>query len=143
MKNNLMRLGFILIAISSISACTPNTSNQLALQQHYICKSLIQGFLKTQKLSHYELSNTTPDLSEISEQRIYRYKTTSDTNIRLNMPSQAHLMFRCDMNQQHYALQLVNAQQSIPLMTLNMPKPEMMEMWTAFELKNNNQPYSR
>lgn len=136
MKNKLIQLGFTLITISSISACTPNTTDPLVLQQDYICKSLIQGFLKTQQLSHYDLSNTTPDLRQISEQRIYRYKTTSDTNMRLNMPSQAHLIFRCDTQSNQYAIHLIRDQQQIHVMSLSVPSAQDVRQWTAYRLKN-------
>lgn len=46
--NNVIGISSLLLSAALLSACDTPTRNQAAQQQHFICKSLIDGFLKAQ-----------------------------------------------------------------------------------------------
>ena len=103
-------------AILSISfllmACQPQASNALAQKQHFVCKSLIEGFLKTQQLGQYQLQHMQPTLHQTSAQRLYQYHVSSDHEMRTLMPQQQDLNFQCSQSSaQHFELKLLNHKQ--------------------------------
>ena len=129
-------------AILSISfllmACQPQASNALAQKQHFICKSLIEGFLKTQQLGQYQLQHLQPTLHQTSAQRLYQYHVSSDHEMRTLMPQQQDLNFQCSQSSaQHFELKLLNhKQQEIQtLLSLELLPQKTMDKLTAFVLK--------
>ena len=129
-------------AILSISfllmACQPQASNALAQKQHFVCKSLIEGFLKTQQLGQYQLQHMQPTLHQTSAQRLYQYHVSSDHEMRTLMPQQQDLNFQCSQSSaQHFELKLLNhKQQEIQtLLSLELLPQKTMDKLTAFVLK--------
>ena len=129
-------------AILSISfllmACQPQASNALAQKQHFVCKSLIEGFLKTQQLGQYQLQHMQPTLHQTSAQRLYQYHVSSDYEMRTLMPQQQDLNFQCSQSSaQHFELKLLNhKQQEIQtLLSLELLPQKTMDKLTAFVLK--------
>ena len=129
-------------AILSISfllmACQPQASNALAQKQHFVCKSLIEGFLKTQQLGQYQLQHMQPTLHQTSAQRLYQYHVSSDHEMRTLMPQQQDLNFQCSQSSaQHFELKLLNhKQQEIQtLLSLELLPQKTMDNLTAFALK--------
>lgn len=128
---------FILSAVG-LTACQPQPVNQLAQQQHFICKSLIDGFLKTQQLAYYELNSLKPTLEKSAESRFYSYRASRDHNIKINMPIQQNLEFECRQNSaQHFEIQLSNPHQysQQPLLSLNLPPQQALKDLTAFSVE--------
>ena len=129
-------------AILSISfllmACQPQASNALAQKQHFVCKSLIEGFLKTQQLGQYQLQHMQPTLHQTSAQRLYQYHVSSDHERRTLMTQQQDLNFQCSQSSaQHFELKLLNhKQQEIQtLLSLELLPQKTMDKLTAFVLK--------
>ena len=129
-------------AILSISfllmACQPQASNALAQKQHFVCKSLIEGFLKPQQLGQYQLQHMQPTLHQTSADRLYQYHVSSDHEMRTLMPQQQDLKFQCSQSSaQHFELKLLNhEQQEIQtLLSLDLLPQKTMDNLTAFALK--------
>ncbi|RZG83242.1 hypothetical protein EXE10_11105 [Acinetobacter sp. WCHAc060033] len=121
-----------------LSACQPQQVNQAAQQQHFICKSLIEGFLKTQRLGEYQLDHLQPNLHHTAANRAYSYRVSSDVNMRINMPIQQNLDFECQQNSaQHFEIKLLNKAQgnSQSLLSLDLPPQKTIDTLTAFALK--------
>ena len=128
----ILSIGFLLMA------CQPQPSNALAQKQHFICKSLIEGFLKTQQLGQYQLQHIQPTLHETSAQRLYQYHVSSDHEMRTLMPQQQDLKFQCSQSSaQHFELKLLNHEQREiqTLLSLDLLPQKTMDNLTAFVLK--------
>ncbi|WP_445116927.1 hypothetical protein [Acinetobacter sp. WZC-1] len=127
------------ILLTALTACQPHQpENKMAQQQHFICKSLIEGFLKMQHLGQYTLKNIQPTLHEATTQRLYTFQVSSDINMRINMPRQQNLQFQCLQNpEQHFQLTLVGytPADSQPLMSLELPPRKTIDTLTTFVLK--------
>ncbi|OTG64296.1 hypothetical protein [Acinetobacter silvestris] len=120
------------------TACQPQATNSLAQKQHFICKSLIEGFLKTQQLGQYQLQHLQPTLHQASAQRLYRYHISSDQTMRINMPHQQDLNFACNQTSaQRFELKLLNQEQREiqTLLNLDLPPQKTIDTLTAFVLK--------
>ena len=133
-----MRTIILLGVVLGLSACQPQQVNQAAQQQHFICKSLIEGFLKTQRLGEYQLDHLQPTLQQTASVRAYRYRASRDTTMKINMPTQQNLQFECRQDSaQHYEIQLVNSQQNSKqtLLSLDLPPQKTIDTLTAFVLK--------
>ncbi|MFW1859414.1 hypothetical protein [Acinetobacter defluvii] len=133
-----MRIIVLLATVFLLSACQPQTINQTAQQQHFICKSLIEGFLKTQHLGEYQLDHLQPTLQHTAASRAYTYRVSSDVNMRINIPKQQNLNFECQQKSaQHFNVQLIDQQQSIVqnVLSLNLPSQKTIDTLTAFALK--------
>lgn len=128
-----------LFAISVLSACDVQMTNQQAQQQHFVCKSLIDGFLKAERLGRYELQHFQPTLHQTATERDYVYHVLDDYQMKLNVPRQQKLRFQCKHDgAQHYSVQLFNSedQKSQHLISLNLPPAQTIQRLTAFALKN-------
>lgn len=128
----ILSIGFLLMA------CQPQPSNALAQKQHFICKSLIEGFLKTQQLGQYQLQHIQPTLHQTSAQRLYQYHVSSDHEMRTLMPQQQDLKFQCSQSSaQHFELKLLNHEQREiqTLLSLDLLPQKTMDNLTAFVLK--------
>ena len=90
-----MRMIVLACIAFGLTACQPQQVNQAAQQQHFICKSLIEGFLKTQKLGEYQLNHLQPTLHQTEAKREYTYQASADHSMKINMPSQQNLKFEC------------------------------------------------
>ena len=126
------------LAVIGLTACQPRTVNQVAQQQHFICKSLIEGFLKTQQLGGYELQHLQPSLHQAATIRHYSYRAGRDHNIKINIPLQQNLEFDCQQNSaQHFEVQLLNTMQNTqqPILSLNLPPKQTIAELTAFSVK--------
>lgn len=120
-----------------LSACAPQHPNQMVQQQHFICKSLIDGYLKAQHLGQYDLDKIEPTLEQQSPQRQYLYRVSSDHTIRLNSPQQRQLSFNCQQQSaQHYRIELksTDSQQHYPLLSLDLPPEKEIKRLTAYQL---------
>lgn len=135
--NNVIGISSLLLSAALLSACDTPTRNQAAQQQHFICKSLIDGFLKAQHLGQYQLDNIQPTLISTASQRHYTYQVSSDSIAKLNMPKQNQLQFECQQNASHYSVELINANQNSKqmLMRLDLPETQTMEKLTAYSLE--------
>lgn len=120
-----------------LMACQPVKINQAAQQQHFVCKSLIEGFLKTQQLAQYQLRSIRPTLVETSDQRRYVYNTASDNNALLRTPVQPRLHFNCEQQDNHFVLNLLDGynNEQIQVMRLDLPSEPIIKQLTAFQLK--------
>lgn len=130
---------FGVIVMLFASGCAPQPKNQLAQQQHYICKSLIEGFLKAGSLGQYELQHFQPVLNEVVAQRYYTYRVKDDYQMKMNIPQQNKLNFQCHYNgNQRYTVQLFNPEhQSLQnLISLDLPPQKTIQKLTAFALQN-------
>ena len=124
--------------VFALAACQPQTVNHTAQQQHFICKSLIEGFLKIQQLGGYELQNLQPTLYQTAETRHYSYRAGPDHSIKINIPLQQDLEFEClQSSAQHFEIRLSNSTQHSqqPLLSLNLPPKQTIETLTAFSVK--------
>lgn len=133
-----MRIFTLLTTALLLSACQPQATNQIAQQQHFICKSLIEGFLKTQRLGEYQLDHLQPSLQHTAPIRAYTYRVSSDINMRLNMPTQQNLNFECQQDAaQHFEVRLVNKAENSKqnLLSLDLPPQKTIDTLTAFALK--------
>ncbi|TCM65109.1 hypothetical protein EC844_11672 [Acinetobacter calcoaceticus] len=135
-----LQLGMVCLSLLSLGlvACQPKQLNQVAQQQGFVCKSLIEGFLKTQHLGQYELRSIAPSLHETAAQRTYVYQSASDNSVRLNMPTQPHLKFSCHQANDQYVLKLVNEfqQDDAVLMSLQVPSKDSINQMTAYRQEN-------
>ncbi len=130
---------FWILVIGSLSACDVKQTNQQAQQQHFVCKSLIDGFLKAENLGHYILEKIQPTLDDTVTERAYVYAVAEDQLIKLNVPRQSKLKFNCQYDgAQRYTLQLFNPeyQRSENLIRLDLPPQKTIQTLTAFVLKN-------
>lgn len=133
-----MRIFTLLTTALLLSACQPQATNQIAQQQHFICKSLIEGFLKTQRLGEYQLDHLQPTLQHAAPIRAYTYRVSSDITMRLNMPTQQNLNFECQQDAaQHFEVRLVNQAENSKqnLLSLDLPPQKTIDTLTAFALK--------
>ena len=133
-KNKILQLSVMACAMF-MAGCEIQQPNALAQQQNYICKSMIDGFLKAQQLGQYQLSDVSPTLDQISPQRQYIYKVSSDQNFRLNMPQQNQLKFICNQNtQQRFSVELFDPSQQrlSALMSIELPPQQKMDSLTAY-----------
>lgn len=85
-----------LFCLLSLSACQPPHVSQQVQQQHFICKALIEGFLKTQNLTDYQFLSLAPSLTETSTQRTYQYRLNNEREMQMSLPRQKNLQFQCD-----------------------------------------------
>lgn len=132
-----MRIFTVLMTALLLSACQPQATNQIAQQQHFICKSLIEGFLKMQQLGEYQLDHLQPTLQHTAPIRAYTYRVSSDISMRINMPTQQNLNFECQQDSaQHFEVRLVNATQGFTqnLLSLDLPPQKTIDTLTAFAL---------
>lgn len=133
-----MKIMILVTLVFGLAACQPQPVNQLAQQQHFICTSLIEGFLKTQHLGQYELYSLRPTLHTQAVQRDYRYKASSDSTMKVNLPRQHDLSFQCAQNSaQRYEVRLIDQgqnQQQV-LLSLDLPPQKTIDTLTAFALK--------
>lgn len=135
----IMQCSTVILSISFLlMACQPQANNALAQKQHFVCKSLIEGFLKTQQLGQYQLQHMQPTLHQTSAQRLYQYHVSADHEMRIHMPQQQNLNFQCSQTSaQHFELKLLNhKQQEIQtLLSLDLLPQKTMDNLTAFALK--------
>lgn len=132
-----MKIVYLCLISSLLMACQPTPINQASQQQSYVCKSLIEGFLKTQHLGQYELHRIHPDLAQTTSDRTYSYVTATDMTIRLNSPTQPPLNFHCSQQNNRYTVKLIDThtKAALPLLSLNLPETPTMRTMTAYQLK--------
>ena len=133
-----MRMIVLAYIAFGLTACQPQQVNQAAQQQHFICKSLIEGFLKTQKLGEYQLNHLQPTLHQTAAKREYTYQASADHSMKINMPTQQNLKFEClQKNAEKFEILLVNPQQiqNQTLLSLSLPPQKTIDTLTAFALK--------
>lgn len=130
-----MKVVYLCLISSLLMACQPTPVNQANQQQSFVCKSLIEGFLKTQQLGQYELRSIEPKLDQTAAERTYVYKTASDVTMRVNAPVQPDLAFRCQQHNSQFAVQLIDAhtKDTLPLLSLNLPAQQTMRVMTAYQ----------
>lgn len=130
---------FALFSIAFLlTACQPQANNHVAQQQHFVCKSLIEGFLKMQRLGEYQLDHLQPSLQHTATTRAYTYRVSSDVTMRFNMPTQQNLQFECEQDAaQHFNVRLVNQAHGTKqnLLSLDLPQQKTIDNLTAFALK--------
>ena len=132
-----MKIAYLCLISSLLTACQPTQINQASQQQSYVCKSLIEGFLKTQSLGQYELRNIHPALEQTAAERTYTYNTRSDITMRLNSPTQPQLAFQCNQENNHFTVQLLEprGKERLHLLSLNLPEQQQIKTMTAYQLK--------
>lgn len=127
-------LGFLM----TLTACDSSPKNQLAQQQNFICKSLIDGFLKAESLGQYELLSFEPNIHDVVNQRNYIYRVSSDYRMKSNIPHQQRLQFQCKHDSaQRYSVNLLNPvnQRLHHIISLDLPPKETVQALTAFSIK--------
>lgn len=130
---------FTFLIMGLLSACNIEPQNQQAQQQHFICKSLIEGFLKAENLGHYEIHKFQPTLHRPTIEREYFYTVAVDHRIKLNIPRQNKLRFNCQHNgNQRYTVQMYNPElRSLQnLISLDLPPQKTIQKLTTFALHN-------
>lgn len=128
---------FTLCSLSlCLLACQPQKPNAIAQQQNFICSALIDGFLKSQKLTHYQLWKVQPTLYSASSQRLYIYRAQSSNNINL-LPYQQKLRFTCEqLSARQFQLKLSDPQHgnAIAQLSIELPEPMQLKTMTAYHL---------
>ncbi|WP_374667809.1 hypothetical protein [Acinetobacter sp.] len=127
---------FTLCLSLGLLACQPQKPNAIAQQQNFICSALIDGFLKSQKLTHYQLWKVQPTLYSASSQRLYIYRAQSSNNMNL-LPYQQKLHFACEqLSARQFQLKLSDPQQgnTVAQLSIELPEPLQLKTITAFSL---------
>ncbi len=83
----------LLILGIGMSACQPKQLSAIE-QQKFVCRTLIDGFLKTQSMNHYRLGQIEPIDSSSSNDLLYTYKAQQHGQLHIR-PRQATLQFDC------------------------------------------------
>lgn len=127
---------FTLCLSLGLLACQPQQPNTVAQQQHFVCSALIEGFLKSQKLTHYQLWKVQPALNHASSQRLYIYQAQSNSSMGL-LPQQQKLRFACEqLSARQFQLKLSDPQQgnAVAQLSIELPEPLQLKTITAFSL---------
>jgi hypothetical protein len=125
-----------------LAACDSEPKNALAQQQHFICKSLIDGFLKAEHLGQYELQHFQPIIQNAVIERNYTYRVSADNQMRLVTPQQKKLHFQCQhAGNQSYTVKLLDPSNNTlqTLVHLNLPPRDVLKQLTAYSLGNQTQ----
>ncbi|QIO07619.1 hypothetical protein [Acinetobacter lanii] len=133
-------LPIICVLSFALGACDSKPQNALAQQQHFICKSLIEGFLKAEHLGQYELEQIQPMIKNVVSTRNYIYRVSAENQIRFNSPQQKNLHFQCQHSKdQNYTVQLVNRENKTRhnLMYLQVPPKQVIQQLSAYAMKNS------
>lgn len=111
--------------------CEPNSMSAADQQRHLICKSLIQGFLDTQQLAHYQITQNAANQTTAQRHYVAQPNTTQAL-----MPQQQKLSFLCTQQAQQIAVSLIDptAGQTQMILTLNLPPASHMKRLTAYAL---------
>lgn len=107
-----------------MTACNSEHTDKVANQQHLVCKSLIDGYLRSQQAGQFELENMQPTLYTQSKSREYSYHISSDNAAKFNVSANQRLKFLCEQSaDQHYVLNLVDPKTQVhtQLLTLDLP----------------------
>lgn len=133
-------LGLSLVCLNILmSACQPQAINAVAQQQHQVCKSLIDGFLNIHQLGNYELDSIQPNLELNAQSRRYIFRTSSDNQIRINMPKQQNIEFICQQKQaRNFELQLWDKQknEAKSILSLQLPPQKLVDNLKAYSMNN-------
>lgn len=123
--------------LMTLTACDSSPRNPLAQQQNFICKSLIDGFLKAENLGQYELQHFEPAIHHAVTQRNYIYHVSSGYRMKLNIPRQQKLQFQCKNDTQRYSVTLLNPidQRLYNIISLDLPPEKTIRTLTAFSIK--------
>lgn len=88
-----MKILYLLILGIGLSACQPK-QHTAAEQQKFVCRTLIDSFLKTQSMNDYRLDSMKPIHLDGLDDLLYTY--TAQHRQQLNItPQQAKLQFEC------------------------------------------------
>ena len=132
------KLYLILPLVALMTACQPEHAiDQAALEQKFICTSLIDGFLKVTHNSHYRF---TKSIESPDQQKIYLYTVSSDHAVKLNSPTQKNLNFQCDdSKKQTYQVFLLDqtSKTKQPILSFHLPQTAELKQFTAYTLKND------
>lgn len=85
-------LCFLILGIG-LSACQPK-QHSTAEQQKFVCRTLIDSFLKIQSMSQYRLDHIDPIRSDLFEGLLYTYKALQSHHLNI-MPQKLKLQFEC------------------------------------------------
>lgn len=128
---------FTLCGLSlSLLACQPQQPNAMAQQQNFVCSALIEGFLKSQKLMHYQLWKVQPAPNHTSSQRLYIYQAQNNSSMGL-LPQQQKLRFTCEqLSARQFQLKLSDPQlgNTVSQLSIELPEPLQLKTITAFSL---------
>lgn len=127
---------FTLCLSLGLLACQPQQPNAVAQQQNFVCSALIEGFLKSQKLTHYQLWKVQPALNHASNQRLYIYQAQNNSSMGL-LPQQQKLRFACEqLSARQFQLKLSDPQQgnAVAQLSIELPEPLQLKTITAFSL---------
>lgn len=123
---------FLILGLG-LSACEPKQQSAVE-QQNFICRTLIEGFLKTQSMSHYQLKQVDSLHSTTGNDQIYTYTRQQYGNLHL-MPQQTTLQFNCQKySARKFQIKLHHAQQTIAdtavLLKIELPEQQMKSFIT-------------
>ncbi len=113
-----------------LTGCDTETVTSAQQQQHFICKSLIQGFLRIQTLGHYQLDKDDKIAAELTQLNYI----VQPEHRQYGLPQQQRLRFSC--LQQHNLVQVrlidpSHAQAQLVL-SLAIPSSAHMKRLTAY-----------
>lgn len=80
-----------------LSACQP-TAVPLQQRHHFVCKSLIEGYLKTQHLAQFELWKKQYIKMQLTHYMIYIYREPTVSGLVLGIPKPNEMEFQCYQN---------------------------------------------
>lgn len=80
-----------------LSACQP-TATPLQQRHHFVCKSLIEGYLKTQHLAQFELWKKQYIKMQLTHYMIYIYRQPTISGLVLGIPKPNEMEFQCYQN---------------------------------------------
>lgn len=105
-----------------LSACQPVQQSRQQ-QQNLVCKSLIEGYLKVQRLTQFELQTTQFQKMNASTQINYVYRQPTGGSIMQGLPRLTEIRFQCQLvGTAHYRLQWLDSNSAaMTLLSMYLP----------------------
>lgn len=115
-----------------LSACQP-TQPSPEQQQNFVCKALIEGYLKAQQLGQFQLSEKQHNKENPVAQINYIYRQPTVNGMMLGLYKPAEIKFQCQLNgKHHYLIQWLDSNSAaIPLLSINLPQTKSINTLQA------------
>ena len=115
------------ISLIFLNACQP-VQSIAAQQQNFVCKALIEGYLKAQQFNNFELRKEKREELHSTDQITYLYWQATLSGRMLGIPKPAELTFQCQrISSQHYRIQSLDASAKVtPLFTIHLPESPLI-----------------
>lgn len=123
----------LLILGIGLSACQPKQQSAIE-QQKFVCRTLIDSFLKTQSMNDYRLDSMKPIRSDGLDNLLYTYKAPQSHHLNIT-PQQAKLQFNCQkIAERKFQIKLHFPQNLLPdssiLLAIELPKQQLKPLIT-------------